>query len=107
MAIETDSFKRGDLYTLFITTRILNFLKGLPLANQSTFLSDALHQAKSLDKRSAIGAELFEILLEQHCLYAQTPQGRKPRQHFKPELFFEVWNQLGKIKTQTGQEILI
>ena len=28
MAVETDSFDREDIYTLFITTRIVNFLKG-------------------------------------------------------------------------------
>jgi len=31
LAIETDSFSRDDIYTLFVTTRIINFLKGLPL----------------------------------------------------------------------------
>ncbi len=41
MAIETDHFSRQDLYTLFITTRIINFLKGLPLP-VSTDLSQLL-----------------------------------------------------------------
>src|SRR4029077_7569780 len=31
LAIETEGFRREDLYTLFATTRIINFLKGLPL----------------------------------------------------------------------------
>jgi len=31
LAIETVNFSRDDIYTLFVTTRIINFLKGLPL----------------------------------------------------------------------------
>jgi len=107
MAIETDSFKREDLYTLFITTRILNFLKGQSVTKSSSRLTEVLEQAKLLDKRSRMGAELLETLLRERCLYAETSQGRKKRSHFKSELFFQVWNQLGKITTQTGQEILI
>ena len=33
MAVETDEFRREDIYTLFITTRIINFLKGLRLSS--------------------------------------------------------------------------
>ncbi|MBP9866387.1 MAG: B12-binding domain-containing radical SAM protein, partial [Candidatus Omnitrophica bacterium] len=107
MAIETDSFKRDDLYTLFITTRILNFLKGQAVTEKSVPLAKILDQAKLSDKRSRIGAELLETLLQERCLYAETPQGKKVRTHFKNELFFEVWNQLGKVTTQEGKEILL
>ena len=31
LAIEAENFNRADIYTLFVTTRIVNFLKGLPL----------------------------------------------------------------------------
>ena len=40
LAIETDNFNRDDIYTLFVTTRILNFLKGLP-STGTTFRSRA------------------------------------------------------------------
>lgn len=107
MAIETDSFKREDLYTLFITTRILNFLKGQLCTEKSIPLTRVLRQAKLSDKRSRIGAELLETLLQERCLYAETPHGRKVRTRFKSELFFEVWNQLDKITTQKGMEIML
>jgi tRNA A37 methylthiotransferase MiaB len=32
MAVETDEFRREDIYSLFITTRVINFLKGLRLS---------------------------------------------------------------------------
>ena len=35
MAVETDEFRREDIYTLFITTRIINFLKGLRLSTST------------------------------------------------------------------------
>jgi len=31
LAIQTDNFSRDDIYTLFVATRVINFLKGLPL----------------------------------------------------------------------------
>lgn len=106
MAVETDDFKREDLYTLFITTRILNFLKGISL-NDSASLFQALSQAKKGDKRSRLGAELLEGLLKDGRLDAATPSGRKPVIRFRPELFFLVWNQLKTIKTLQGHTILL
>ena len=107
MAIETDSFKREDLYTLFITTRIINFLKGLTVPSEMSSFEDAMAFAKAQGKRSQLGAEILETLLEEGQLYAATPQGRQPRKHFKASLFFEVWNQLESVVTQAGNRILI
>ncbi len=107
MAVETGSFKRDDLYTLFITTRILNFLKGLGLPQNDASLEEALAQAKTLDKRSRLGAELLETLLAEGRLDAATSQGRRPLTQFKSDLFFKVWNQVGTLVTQRGKEIFI
>ncbi len=105
MAIETEHFKREDLYTLFITTRILNFLKGLPLAEDAD-LEEALRVASTLDSRSQTGALLLHRLLDEGVLYASTSKGFFPLERFKTELFFQVWNKLDGITTQQGKKIL-
>ncbi|OGW72312.1 MAG: B12-binding domain-containing radical SAM protein [Omnitrophica bacterium GWA2_52_12] len=89
MAIETPEFSREDIYTLFITTRILNFLKGL--------------DAAPIIPRDQLGWELLQKLLNEGQLFAATRQGLKPVRHFKTELFRRVWDQLETIGTQTGQ----
>lgn len=112
MAWETDSFKREDIYTLFITTRILNFLKGLnvggcprEVATDPYALTAALEFAKQKGGRDLLGVEILEKLLAGEGLFAATKQGLKPVSRFKPDLFFRVWNQLEFITTQTGNQI--
>ena len=101
MAWETENFKREDIYTLFITTRILNFLKGLDV--QSGDLSGAINLAKNNAGRDGLGAEILEKLLKGEGLFAATKQGFQPVLKFKNELFFKIWNQLEYITTQGGQ----
>src|SRR4030095_2335257 len=36
LAIETENFSRDDIYTLFVTTRIINFLKGVPISGHAS-----------------------------------------------------------------------
>jgi len=105
MAIETRDFKREDLYTLLITTRILNFLKGIPVNTGEITLSKALATAGKLDPRSAVGAEILKKLLKEKTLYASTSKGLEPLPRFKAELFFQLWRKLDNIKTQ-GQKII-
>ncbi|MFH0984739.1 MAG: radical SAM protein [Candidatus Omnitrophota bacterium] len=107
MAVETKDFKREDLYTLLITTRILNFFKGLPLAGRSVPLSKALAIAEMQDKRSATGAEILKRLLKEKVLYAATSKGLEPLPRFRPELFFRLWHKLDIIKTQSMISIQI
>lgn len=107
MAIETKDFKREDLYTLLITTRILNFLKGLPLHGRSASLSKVLALAKKQDKRSAAGAEILKRLLHEKILFAMTAKGLEPLPRFRPELFFRLWRKLDSIKTQEQKTIQI
>ena len=107
MAIETKDFKREDLYTLLITTRILNFLKGLSFPSKKITLSKALAIASKLDHRSAIGAEILRKLLREKTFYASTSKGFEPLPRFKAELFFQLWRKLGNIKTQGNKNIEI
>jgi radical SAM superfamily enzyme YgiQ (UPF0313 family) len=106
MAIETENFKREDLYTLFITTRIINFLKGLKLLEGSA-LEEAFLWARGEGDRARLGADLFEKLLMEKTLHAATRQGLKPLLKFKQDLFFRVWNNLEHITTLNGKIIKI
>jgi radical SAM superfamily enzyme YgiQ (UPF0313 family) len=107
MAIETKNFKREDIYTLLITTRILNFLKGLSCHKKKIALSKALTIADKQDARSATGAQILRKLLREKILYAATSRGLEPLPRFKPELFFQLWRKLDSIKTQDHKTIRI
>ncbi len=107
MAWETDDFKREDIYTLFITTRILNFLKGLNLLHDEADLEGSLEIARQNGGRDLLGAETLEKLLRGEGLFAATSSGLKPVMKFKTDLFFKVWNQLEYITTQSNRRLLL
>ncbi|HNX68334.1 MAG TPA: radical SAM protein [Candidatus Omnitrophota bacterium] len=105
MAIETQAFTRDDIYTLFITTRILNFLKGLPLKATKVPLKKALAAAEKQDPRSFKGAEILRKLFLEKKFYAATSKGFEVLPKFKPKLFFQLWRQLDSIQTQENKTI--
>jgi radical SAM superfamily enzyme YgiQ (UPF0313 family) len=107
LALETDHFRREDIYTLFVTARIINFFKGLHLDEASSGLNKALKTAGNQSQRSALGAALFERLLTEGRLYAATPEGYRPLTRFRSELFVTLWTGLDQIKTQEGKIIQI
>lgn len=104
MAIETENFKREDVYTLFITTRILNYLKGLDVSSDVA-LEEAILIAKNAGGRLALGAEILDKLLAGKGMFAATSLGLKPVLKFKSELFFQVWSQLDFVATQSGNKV--
>ena len=105
MAVETDKFRREDIYTLFIATRIINFLKGLRLS-ASTDVNTLLDCSWS-DDRPRIGFELLRLLRETNRLYFWTTKGLRENEKFKPEVFFRVLKQAGVIGCQNGQRIIV
>lgn len=107
MAIETKDFRRSDIYTLFLTTRILNFLKGIPLPSETCSLAKALRIAARQDHRSETGVDIFQKLLREKKLYASTGKGWEPVVQFKPGLFFQLWRQLKKIQTLDNKTIFL
>jgi radical SAM superfamily enzyme YgiQ (UPF0313 family) len=107
MAIETKHFSREDLYTLLITTRILNFLKGLSFDSPKITFSRALTAASKLDRRSAEGVEVLRRLLKEKILCASTSKGFEPLPRFRAELFFQLWRKLDNIKTQERKTLQI
>ena len=105
MAVETDQFRREDIYTLFVTTRIINFFKGLRLSTATDM--DALVDCSWSDDRTRIGFELLRMLRETNRLYFWTTKGLFENQKFKPEVFFRVLQQAGVIGCQNGQRIVV
>jgi radical SAM superfamily enzyme YgiQ (UPF0313 family) len=105
MALETDHCKREDLYTLFVTTRIINFIKGLRCKEDSVSMEEALRLAREEGKRSALGAEIFEALFKEKRLYAATKKGFKVLPRFQGKLFFDFWSRLSYVRTQEGKTI--
>jgi radical SAM superfamily enzyme YgiQ (UPF0313 family) len=105
MAVETDEFSRADIYTLFITTRIINFLKGLRLST-STDVNRLLDCSWS-DDRTRIGFDLLRLLRETNRLYFWTTKGLRENEKFKPEVFFRVLEQAGVIGCQNDQRIVV
>jgi radical SAM superfamily enzyme YgiQ (UPF0313 family) len=103
MAIETEEFKREDIYTLFITTRIVNFLKGLPLTS-SADLNELLERPCD-DSRMKIGFELLRRLAETRRLYFWTSKGLVKNEKFRTDLFLRVLLEAGEIGCQNGAKI--
>jgi radical SAM superfamily enzyme YgiQ (UPF0313 family) len=105
MAIETDAFSRDEIYTLFITTRILNFLKGLELP-KSVDLESLLHW-RSGDSRSDIGLELLNSFAESGRLYFWTKCGVIENRRFRADVFRRVISQAGVVTCQNGKRIKV
>jgi radical SAM superfamily enzyme YgiQ (UPF0313 family) len=105
MAVETDEFSREDIYTLFITTRIINFLKGLRLSASTGV--DALLDCSWSDDRTRIGFALLRLLRETNRLYFWTTKGLRENEKFEPRVFFRVLKQAGMIGCQNGQRIVV
>jgi len=105
MAIETDQFRREDIYSLFIATRIINFLKGLRLS-ASTDL-EALMDRSWPEDRTRIGVELLRLLRETNRLYFWTSKGLRENEKFESEILFRVLRQAGTIGCQNGQRIIV
>ena len=90
MAWEGADFTRDDLYTLFVTTRILNFLK-----------------SRRDGPRAALGEEILETLLASGTLHAASGKTRRPLTRFRADLFFDVWRRVQFVTTLGGRRVEI
>jgi radical SAM superfamily enzyme YgiQ (UPF0313 family) len=102
MAVETDQFRRDDLYTLFITARIINFLKGLRLKGKKVTLQDALSEAEHAGQREKLGTRILRNLLHEKRFYAATKGGLELLPRFKADLFLKVCRKSKFVRTQRG-----
>jgi len=106
MAFEGNGFTREDIYTLFITTRILNFLKSVESGRGETLtFEEALLRLEQKDVRSAKGVEALNILLAEGVLHADTSHGWKLLKKFRMETFVKVWSAVSSLAAQSGARI--
>lgn len=108
MAIPSEHFEREDIYSLFIVTRILNFLKSAPISEKETrSLSETLSILEESGVRSSIGVRLFEKLIKEKILYAFTSREEIPLEKFRYRILERVFSGLKKITTLSGGTILL
>lgn len=105
MAIEGRDFCRDDLYTLFVTTRIINFIKAADSQGDIGF-EDALALLKGGDVRMRDGVLLLEKLFDEKRLYAMTGDGLQELPRFKADLFERIWQRLEFIQTRSGGRVM-
>lgn len=104
----SEKIEREELFTLFVTTRIINFVKGLnvPAGVEAWLENDcSLRPPLSDVGRTNSGLRILKLLLEQNVLFADTRNGLVPVDKFRSELFAEVWAQVGEIATVSGGRI--
>jgi hypothetical protein len=105
LAIETGQFHRDHIFSLFVSSRIVNFLKGIDFEEPEASLRRALAVARQREGRSAIGAVLLERLLRERRLYGWCGQGCRAIPRFDAGLFFDVWSRLENVVTRKGKRI--
>ena len=107
MAWETDQFSRSDIYTLFITVRIINFIKGLFVSGNGSTLTDLLKNFSSRDNRDATGIGLLKTLFDEQKLFAISGKQQHLRTQFDYSLFTRIWKELSYIQTQENKSIIL
>ncbi len=105
LAIETNNFCRDDIYTLFVTTRIVNFLKGLALGESIRLTELIMHRWQ--DQRTRIGFALLERLIDSGRLYFSTRQGLVENRKFRTDLFARVLSLIGAISCQDSGQVVV
>jgi len=104
MATETEHFTREDLYSLFICTRIINFLKSIS-AKEDIKLSQVLHLKSGQGKRFDLGLTILKRLIREKVLYGYNGQSFLELPKFKWEIFKMVFANLRFIMSRDGTKI--
>ena len=104
LAIETENFSRDEIYTLFVTTRIINFLKRQSVGSTNL---NALIAAPGENRAAAIGLALLKELLTTGRLYSSTNRGLVENRRFRCDVFFRVLADAQFIACQNGQTIVV
>lgn len=103
LGIENGEVERGNIYTLFIATRIINFLKGLN-PPQTMSLAQILTSSWP-EGRAQIGARLLNKLLTENILYFHSKNEYLPNERFQVDLFTQIMKQIGTIGCLNGNNI--
>ena len=105
LGIENENFSRDDVYTLFVTTRIINFLKGLPIPSEINL--SAVMESCSQESGAFIGLSLLKQLLTTGVLYFWTKNELVINRKFQQRLFLKFFVDLKFITCQNGKVIMI
>jgi len=106
MGVESAAISRDVVYTLFITSRIINFLKGIIATGQGSLtLNEALDKAREIGGRAATGAELLDRLFRERRLYALARSGPEPLKRFQWDVFSEAWSRIKTVESFNGGSI--
>ncbi|MBM4259872.1 MAG: B12-binding domain-containing radical SAM protein [Deltaproteobacteria bacterium] len=105
LGIGAPGFDRDDVYTLFVTTRILNFLKGIELDKPASL--EELMRFRWSEQRTQIGFDLLGRLLENRALYFHTQAGLIENRRFKSEIFQRVLREAKKLSCLNGRAIAL
>jgi hypothetical protein len=103
MAVETEEFHRDDIYTLFVTTRIINFLKGLSVPHGADLMK--LINQPWPETRTAVGFQLLRRLIQSQRLSFSTREGFAENRRFKTGILGSVLAKAGVIGCQNGRQI--
>jgi radical SAM superfamily enzyme YgiQ (UPF0313 family) len=103
LAIETENFTRDDIYTLFVSTRILNFLKGLRLSESADLLELTSHRWP--DIRTRIGFAILEDFRTSGRMHFWTNTGLVENTRFKSELLIDIMSETKEVMCQSGARI--
>ncbi|HXG52198.1 MAG TPA: radical SAM protein [candidate division Zixibacteria bacterium] len=105
LGVETDRFGRDDIYTLLVATRIVNFLKGLPIASFADLVD--LIDSPPAGNGAAVGLALLGRLSATGRLCFLTAGGAVENQRFKTGLFGDVLREAGEIRCRAGGRIAV
>lgn len=103
LAVETGLWDRDDIYTLFVATRIINFLKGLELPASAGLVE--LMNMHWEDSRRMVGIELLRSLMQDGVLYFRTSSGNVINTKFRVPLFMQVLREMEYVCCQNGRKI--
>jgi radical SAM superfamily enzyme YgiQ (UPF0313 family) len=103
LGVKAENFTRDDVYSLFVTTRIVDFLKSLPLDYSADMME--LLKMNGSDPRTRIGIELLRRLLETGRLGLWTRQGAVENVRFRPEILARVLSQAAAIGCRGATQI--
>jgi radical SAM superfamily enzyme YgiQ (UPF0313 family) len=103
MGVADTEVTRAHIYTLFIITRIINFLKGIN-PEHSTRLSELINVPWP-DQRTQLGMQLLNKLFDEKTLYFSNNNGLTENELFKTDLFFQVIRQANTIGCLNGVSI--
>lgn len=107
MGLETGHCGPEDIYTLFISARIINFLKGFDLGKEDLSCDEVLGAADQAGGRKALGAEILRRLFSEDKLYAVKGRVWRALPKFRADIFLQLWASIDHITTLKGSRIRV